>query len=292
MAYGIIYLVTNTINDKTYVGQTTKTAEKRWKQHIQHTRSVGQHFSLLHEAIRKYGDDKFTCQTLMGCESQNELNHWERILTQTFSALAPNGYSLIAGNGAGKVSDETRKKLSMIHRGRSKPPGFAEMVSRRMKGRIVSEDTRAKLRARVFRPEELERLKTLNIGRKHTEEWKKKHSDRMRNRVMSPQVLAAIRARNKARTGIPMSLEARVNMSAAQKGKRLSEQTKAKMSQAHIGLKHTGETRRKMSLRQMGHRVSDRVREHMRRVHMGKKMKKQVMVELPSVEINFDWGDS
>ena len=32
--YGVIYLLINAINDKEYVGQTTKTAEERFKEHI------------------------------------------------------------------------------------------------------------------------------------------------------------------------------------------------------------------------------------------------------------------
>ena len=33
--YGYIYKVTNTINVKVYIGQTTKTIEERWSKHIE-----------------------------------------------------------------------------------------------------------------------------------------------------------------------------------------------------------------------------------------------------------------
>ena len=31
---GFIYKITNTINDKVYIGKTTRTIEERWKEHL------------------------------------------------------------------------------------------------------------------------------------------------------------------------------------------------------------------------------------------------------------------
>lgn len=58
-----IYLVTNNINNKRYVGFTTTNAKDRWGQHVRSSRKKTNknHF---HLAINKYGPDNFTLVTL------------------------------------------------------------------------------------------------------------------------------------------------------------------------------------------------------------------------------------
>ena len=58
----IIYRLTNTVNQKTYIGLTTQTLERRWRAHVNSaTRGSSCH---LHNAIRKYGPDAFTHDVL------------------------------------------------------------------------------------------------------------------------------------------------------------------------------------------------------------------------------------
>lgn len=62
----LIYKITNTINNKSYIGQTIKTAEERWKEHKAH--AFGSHPNdqnkTLYKAIRKYGVENFTFEVL------------------------------------------------------------------------------------------------------------------------------------------------------------------------------------------------------------------------------------
>ena len=62
----LIYKITNTINNKCYIGQTIKTAEQRWKEHQTH--AFGSHPNdqnkTLYKAIRKYGIENFTFEVL------------------------------------------------------------------------------------------------------------------------------------------------------------------------------------------------------------------------------------
>jgi len=62
----LIYKITNTINNKSYIGQTIKTAEERWKEHQAH--AFGSHPNdqnkTLYKAIRKYGVENFTFEVL------------------------------------------------------------------------------------------------------------------------------------------------------------------------------------------------------------------------------------
>lgn len=72
---GYIYLITNLINGKVYVGKTTGTLENRWKQHVEAaSRNIDTH---LYRAIRKYGAENFKIESLYyGDENLNELERY------------------------------------------------------------------------------------------------------------------------------------------------------------------------------------------------------------------------
>lgn len=91
-----IYIITNDINDKIYVGQSVNTKE-RFSKHISdaiHNRDN----MLIHKAIRKYGKEHFTCAILEHrIENYNER---EQYWIQRLNTLQPNGYNIAIG-GAG-----------------------------------------------------------------------------------------------------------------------------------------------------------------------------------------------
>ena len=62
----LIYKITNLINEKAYIGQTIKTADQRWKEHLSHI--FGQHENdknkHLYRAMRKYGVENFKFEVL------------------------------------------------------------------------------------------------------------------------------------------------------------------------------------------------------------------------------------
>ena len=59
---GRIYKVTCLENDKIYVGQTTKSLQKRWYVHLAHARNGRK--CALHNAIRKYGVERFRIELI------------------------------------------------------------------------------------------------------------------------------------------------------------------------------------------------------------------------------------
>ena len=49
---GYIYIIKNNVNSKVYIGQTKKSIEERWKEHIYSSTYRNQ---ILYMAMRKYG---------------------------------------------------------------------------------------------------------------------------------------------------------------------------------------------------------------------------------------------
>jgi group I intron endonuclease len=114
----IIYMITNTINDKVYIGKTVHTIAYRWSQH----KNGAKYGSVthLHKAMRKYGVENFSIQPLINADSDRDLSQLEINLI-TLCGSKGYGYNLTDG-GEGTVgricSDETRKKMSTARKGR------------------------------------------------------------------------------------------------------------------------------------------------------------------------------
>ena len=154
---GLIYLISNNINNKCYVGQTTQKLEKRWKGHITDSR---RNKTLFSRAIKKHGAKNFMITIIKTVNSMKELNELEAFFIKKFNTLKPSGYNLDSGGGnfwrhssVGKkiseakkgqtiawnknipCSKETKQKISDSNKGRVSP----------MKGVKMSKETKKKL---------------------------------------------------------------------------------------------------------------------------------------------------
>lgn len=112
----IVYMITNKINGKRYVGQSKHTAEHRFKKHKEDALIAKRGYAL-HSAIRKYGIENFEIKVLARCNSLEEMNHRESLCVKLFCTLSPNGYNLTGGGGSKVVSEETKKKQSESRKG-------------------------------------------------------------------------------------------------------------------------------------------------------------------------------
>ena len=68
---GYIYKITNDINKKVYIGQTVKTVNYRFKQHLRTARNCYENKQTLthfHKAIIKYGAEHFFVETIEECD--------------------------------------------------------------------------------------------------------------------------------------------------------------------------------------------------------------------------------
>lgn len=64
---GIIYIITNDINNKVYIGQTIQELQKRWHRHCQKSCSKAERRMAIKQAILKYGKEHFKIQELCKC---------------------------------------------------------------------------------------------------------------------------------------------------------------------------------------------------------------------------------
>lgn len=163
MAYGVVYLMRNTVNGKLYVGQTTRTIEERFKEHAQAPTYIG-------NSMRFHGVDKFTIEVIAECETQEELDACEIHYIAEYDCLAPKGYNCTTGGGNGSPCEETVEKLrASANEYYEKHPEARDRISEANIQRFSAPEERAKQAERTRKSfEDPER------AAKHSESQKKR----------------------------------------------------------------------------------------------------------------------
>jgi len=99
MYEGWIYKISNNINLKCYIGQTTTSIKRRWSQHLNSKSSD----SILYKAMNKYGRDNFDIEEIEFIENKSKeelkklLNEKEKYYIFTNNTIIPYGYNMTAG---------------------------------------------------------------------------------------------------------------------------------------------------------------------------------------------------
>jgi group I intron endonuclease len=120
-----LYLITNKINDKKYVGYTSIGYQERFKQHIYEANKL-KTGRILCKAIRKYPIDSFEVkllyQTVLSDEAfKLEIDYIQLYKTHAFTK-SHNGYNMSLGgdsNKGYKHSEETKEKLKIAKSGQN-----------------------------------------------------------------------------------------------------------------------------------------------------------------------------
>lgn len=92
---GFIYIIKNDINDKVYIGQTSRSIEIRWKEHIRTTTSI------IYKAINKYGIEHFWIDQIEECDDIL-LDEREKYWIQKYNSFE-TGYNQTAGGQDGTI---------------------------------------------------------------------------------------------------------------------------------------------------------------------------------------------
>lgn len=158
--YGAIYRVTHLSSGRVYIGQTTESVSKRWRNHQRQGYCV-----LLHRAIKKYGAEDFAVETVATADSAEQLNAFEIFWIGVHqSTNRDHGFNLREGGGSGKHSEESRQKMSEKVRLAYAKPETRERLSAALKGKKHSPERAAKVSAAL-------------TGKKASEETRRKLSE-------------------------------------------------------------------------------------------------------------------
>jgi len=145
--YGIIYKCTNLINGKIYIGQTTNILLFRIKKHLKNANNkVNRYF---YDAINKYGKENFKWEEVDFASSKGELNFKEIYYIKFYNTfyVFGCGYNMTKGGDGGNTYEglskerkiEVSNKIIKANKGKKKPDGFAENLSKVHKGKKMPE---------------------------------------------------------------------------------------------------------------------------------------------------------
>lgn len=119
-----VYLVTNAVDGKKYVGKTAYPLPVRWGQHV-HRAIRGDRRTALSAAIKEFGWRSFSVSEIACLGSNEAACEYETALIRLFGTLVPAGYNKTAGgDGLHGCCKETRDLLREKMKER-KPPTIA-----------------------------------------------------------------------------------------------------------------------------------------------------------------------
>lgn len=127
-----IYLITNKVNGKVYVGQTRQKLGARWNGHKRDAKTGSLRIC---RAIRKYGPESFTIEEIATAETQEWADYLERVWIVVYdSRNKDTGYNIReGGNHSPGMSVEGRESLRQKNLGRPVSQEIREAASLRMK---------------------------------------------------------------------------------------------------------------------------------------------------------------
>lgn len=111
-----IYKITNTINNKIYIGQTWKVIQDRF---VAHKDANSKNCLNLHNAFNKHGRENFQIELIIFCHTQEIADYWEMYFIQQYDSVN-KGYNIRLGGSRGKHSEETKRKISASSKGKIK----------------------------------------------------------------------------------------------------------------------------------------------------------------------------
>ena len=193
---GYVYKITNTVNQKSYIGISIYEPEKRRiRDHL-----TGRGNRILANAIKKYGRDAFIYEILEKDVFPEILPDLEVAYIAKFKTVRPLGYNLTTGGEIAKsLSEETCRKISESNTGKKRS------IETRQK---MSDARKSEKNPNYGKP-------AWNRGEPLSTEHRKKISE--------------------AKKGIPRSKETREKLRIANLGKRYSKEARENMGRARLG---------------------------------------------------------
>lgn len=223
MSYGFIYITTNLISGKSYVGKRVIKNNKKDETYL----GSGK---ILKQAIEKHGIENFSRVILEYCNSEEELIKNEENYIKLKNNLAPNGYN-ISKKGTGgdiiheknkqkvyeklskslkryhdeiqriepngfRIPKDVRDKISKAHLGKKKSKEHSKKNSEaQKKSEVIKKkcDSRRKNNKEWHTDSTRKKISEKRKGYKHSEEWKKEHSKKLTGKPRSEHEIERMR---------------------------------------------------------------------------------------------------
>ena len=112
-----IYLITNLINGKQYIGQTSQSLKTRFDQHCTYSAST-----LIHNAIIEFGRENFIIEKLEELNDDADAITLEKQYILQYNTLTPNGYNVFLGQSNPNGANNGMK-------GKVLPPEWAQKLA-------------------------------------------------------------------------------------------------------------------------------------------------------------------
>lgn len=114
---GFIYKITNDINQKVYIGKTTKTIAARWKQHLYDCTNPNKRNTHFYRAIQKYGVEHFHIEEIEKCPN-SELDIREAYWIKEYDSFNTGYNSTLGGDGGDTFNHKSYQspvcKISLV----------------------------------------------------------------------------------------------------------------------------------------------------------------------------------
>ena len=216
--YGYIYITTNKVNNRKYVGQHKGKFDSRY---------YGSGL-IISQALAKYGVENFEVQMLECCETRLKLNECEKKWISYFNAVEDEQFYNIAkgGEGGHTIAGYNDEQKAIYHKNMRKA----------LKGRKFTDEHKMKI-SKSLKNASLKRCGENNpfYGKTHSEETKRRIAEKS--------------SRNNL--GKKLTEEHKKKISESHKGKIVSKETREKMSKIttarNLGSRHSEETKRRIS---------------------------------------------
>lgn len=173
-----IYKITNTKNNKVYIGQTERSLEKRWSEHRKMLLKDTHYNQHLQAAWNKYGGVNFLFSLVEKFDNQMnfDINMLEKYWICHYNSSNPlNGYNKTLGGEGGSPSTETKKKQSLARAGKALPESTRQKIGKAHRGRVKS-------------AQECQNISSGKIGKPvHSPEARQKISIAVKKRVISAE---------------------------------------------------------------------------------------------------------
>lgn len=247
--YGVIYVYTNIVNGKQYVGQTAVNDHLKYiNNHVKAAESG--YNKVFYSAIRKYGSESFMFEVIWTAFDKKSLDDAEdHFIMKELRTISPHGDNMRGGGSHGKHSEESKAKS----RATRATPEFKEkflatisapeFIERR---KIKAKEIWPKIKDIVTSPEARAKQRASLIATITDPEYKEFHKEATKIGMNKPEVKKKLADawtdERKSDLSIKFTGEGNPRF-----GEVVSKETRDKMSESHKDIEKTLEWRNNLS---------------------------------------------